>query len=261
MSTVRLQTGITMHYEEAGDPKGKPVIFIHGYPDSWISFRLVTQSISPEFRSFMIDLRGFGDSDRPKTGYSQKELAEDVIAFLDKVKIERAVLVGHSMGSFIAQSAALLHPSRVEKLILVGSAATAHGNSAIIEVLNVVTVQGENIDREFVSAFQEGTGLHDVPRDFLDSIIEDNLKVPPFVWRDALSGLEKEDHSTELHKIFQPTYIVWGNKDVLFSWEDQEELLDLLPNATLTVYEGYGHSPNWDNPDVLSRDIEKFLYA
>jgi pimeloyl-ACP methyl ester carboxylesterase len=69
----------------------------------------------------LLDQRGFGDSDRPQGGYEIRDLAADVVAFLDAASIDRATIVGHSMGSFVARCVAITFPERVDRLVLIGS--------------------------------------------------------------------------------------------------------------------------------------------
>ena len=129
---VRLSTGVRLRYREQGDPAGRPVILIHGITDSWFSFSRVLPGISKAHRVYALDLRGHGDSDRPAEGYSPRDMAGDVVAFMDALGIRRATLVGHSMGSFVAQQAALAVPERVAGLVLIGSA-TAVRNEVTLE--------------------------------------------------------------------------------------------------------------------------------
>ena len=130
-SNVRLGTGVRLHYVERGNHDGEPVVFLHGWPDSWFSFSLVLPHLPDSLRAVAVDQRGFGDSDRPESGYSIPELAADVIDFLDALEIERATLVGHSFGSFVARYAAFTQPQRVAALVLIGTEATAAGSDLL----------------------------------------------------------------------------------------------------------------------------------
>ena len=114
-TSVRLTTGPRLHYVEQGDPRGEAIVFLHGWPDSWFSFSRVLPLLSGHYRVLAIDQRGFGDSDRPESGYAIPDLAADVVAFLDALAIERATLVGHSFGSFVARCAAIAQPERITR--------------------------------------------------------------------------------------------------------------------------------------------------
>ena len=110
-----------MNCVHAGDPSGEPVILIHGWPDAWSSYSRVMPLLPDALHAVAFDQRGFGDSDRPQSGYSIPEMAADVIALLDALALDRVTLVGHSFGSFVARQAAIAHPERVKTLVLIGT--------------------------------------------------------------------------------------------------------------------------------------------
>ena len=107
-ATTAVATGPRLHYAEQGDPGGAALLFIHGWPDSWFSFSRVLPLLPTAYHAYAIDLRGFGDSERPADSYTIDQFATDVLA-MDAVGIARATLIGHSMGTFIARRVA--HPA------------------------------------------------------------------------------------------------------------------------------------------------------
>jgi pimeloyl-ACP methyl ester carboxylesterase len=104
-----------MHVAEAGS--GPPLVLLHGWPQHWWSFRFLIGELSGSFRVIAPDLRGLGWSEAPADGYSKQRLAEDVIELLDAEQIERALLIGHDWGGFVAFLLALEHPDRVARLM------------------------------------------------------------------------------------------------------------------------------------------------
>lgn len=121
IKTVALANEVELQYVEQGDSSGVPTILLHGYTDSWHSYELVLPHLPKSIHAFALSQRGHGDSERPATGYHPRDFAADVAAFMDARKIERAVIVGHSMGSYIAQCFAVNYPERMLGLVLVGS--------------------------------------------------------------------------------------------------------------------------------------------
>jgi pimeloyl-ACP methyl ester carboxylesterase len=257
--TVRLRTGVDMHYVEQGQAEGPVLVLLHGYTDSFRSFELVLPVLPRSFHVYALDQRGHGDSSRPEAGYSQSDYAADVVAFLEAKGIERAVLVGHSMGSFIAQQVALEHPGRVEGLVLIGSAPTVAGNPVALELKSYVDTLSEPVDAEFVREFQASTFFRPIPGSFLDTAVAESLKVPARVWKAALDGLIAEDHAARLKDITAPTLVVGGDRDGFFPAAQQQALAQALPRATLALYEETGHAPHVELPHRFVQDVRGFL--
>jgi pimeloyl-ACP methyl ester carboxylesterase len=195
LQTATLATGIDMVFVEQGSAQGIPVILVHGYTDSHHSFDLNLPRFPARFHVFAIDQRGHGDSSKPACCYTQADFANDIPAFMDAVGIERASLVGHSMGSFIVQKVALDFPERVAGLVLIGSAPTIAGNPVALELKAAVDTLTDPIDPEFVLGFQSSTFFRPVPAEYLETAVAESLKVPASIWQQALDGLLAEDHS------------------------------------------------------------------
>ncbi|AKI99225.1 pimeloyl-ACP methyl ester carboxylesterase [Archangium gephyra] len=260
-ASVQLSTGVRMHYVEQGRQDGPVLVLLHGYTDSYLSFERVLPLLPRSFHVYALDQRGHGDSSRPDCCYSQSDFASDVAAFLDSQGIPRAVLVGHSMGSFIAQQVALEHPQRVEALVLVGSAPTVHGNAVAAELKSVVDTLSDPIDPAFVREFQAGTFYRPIPPSFLDTAVSESLKVPARVWKAALDGLIAEDHSSRLRDLSVPTLVVGGDHDGFFSVPEQQALAQALPHATLALYTETGHAPHVELPERFVEDVKRFLHS
>jgi pimeloyl-ACP methyl ester carboxylesterase len=150
---VTLRNGVRLGYAERGPRLGPVVLMLHGYTDSWFSFSRVLPLLPKDLRVFALDQRGHGDSDRPATGYSIDHLAADAVQFMDALTIASATIVGHSMGSFVARRMAERAPSRVGRLIVVGSACTAR-TPALAELAQTVNVLTDPVDEEFVRRFR-----------------------------------------------------------------------------------------------------------
>ena len=103
---VRLATGVELQVAESGPADGEPVLFLHGFTDSWRSYSRVLDGLPPHIRAIVPTQRGHGDSERPDCCYRVADFSDDAAALLDALGIERATIVGHSMGSFVAQRVA-----------------------------------------------------------------------------------------------------------------------------------------------------------
>jgi non-heme chloroperoxidase len=257
-ATVRLTTGPQIHYAEHGDRDGEPVIFLHGWPDSWFSFSRVVPLLSRRLHAFVLDQRGFGDSERPRGGYGINEFAADVVAFLDAVSIERTTIVGHSFGSFVTRRVAITHPERVGRMVLIGTGVSA-SNPVTREVQAAMADLQDPVPVEFARDFQASTAYAPLPESFFERIVAESLKLPARLWRDVFNQLLAYEDVELLARIVSPTFLIWGEKDALFPREDQDRLIGAIRGARLTIYPETGHCPNWERPEQVAADLQAFL--
>lgn len=255
---AQLSTGPRLHYAERGAAAGEPIVFLHGWPDSWFSFSRVLPLLPARLHAYAPDQRGFGESDRPGGEYAIDDFAADAVAFLDAVSIERATLVGHSFGSFVARQVAITNPDRVARLILIGT-----GVSASIPVTREAQAGlrdlPDPVPVAFARDFQAGTAYAPLPEPFFERCVTESLKLPARLWREILDRLIEYDDSDELARIGARTLLIWGEHDALFPREDQDRIAAAIEKATLRVYEETGHCPNWERPEQVAADIEEFL--
>ena len=259
---AQLSNGISLQYAERGNPMGLPIIFLHGVTDSWRSFEPLFAHLPGSLRAIALSQRGHGDSDRPGTGYRAKDFADDVAAFMDALDIERAVLVGHSMGTQGAQRFAIDHPERMLGIALIGGFATLRGNGPVEEFwTSDVARLSDPIDPALARAFQESTLAQPIPPEFLDTAVAESLKVPARVWRAAFEGFLEDDVLPELGAIAAPTLIIWGDQDAICSRAMQDALVGAIPCATLVVYAGAGHATHWEEPRRIAADLVTFVHS
>ena len=255
---LKLKTGVQLHYGTQGHESGDPIMLLHGYPDSWFSYSRILPLLSTKYRIYILDQRGFGESERPASGYEIPDLANDVLAFMDAIGIKKATIVGHSMGSFVAQHVAAAAPERVTRLVLVGSGPSLN-NDVVRELHKEVNSLHDPIPATFVREFQESTVFRPVPVEFMDRVITESLKLPARVWQALISGFLVQNANAELGKISAPTLVMWGERDRIFSRSEQDGLLSALPNAVFKVYLETGHDPQWERPEQFVKDLEEFM--
>lgn len=260
-ATMRLATGVTLHYAERGDREGEAIVFLHGYTDSWFAFSRMFPLLLPSYHTFAPDQRGHGDSDKPQCCYTADDFATDVDAFIEAVGVEEAALVGDSSGGLIAQRVALDYPRRVSRLVLMGSPTTLVNNETIMEAgKQMLAALEDPIPREFVRDFHESLIHHPVPQEFLDTVLSETLKVPARIWRDYLEGVALTvDDTARLGEIGVPTLILWGERDAVLGREEQERRAATIPDARLKVYPDTGHAVAFERPEWIVRDLEEFM--
>jgi pimeloyl-ACP methyl ester carboxylesterase len=117
---VVLATGVRLHVAEAGSTDAPPLLLVHGWPQHWWAWRAVMRPLAERFRVIAPDLRGFGWSGAPADGdFAKERLADDVLALLDALGIERAGYLGHDWGAWTGQLAAIRAPERFTRLMAV----------------------------------------------------------------------------------------------------------------------------------------------
>jgi pimeloyl-ACP methyl ester carboxylesterase/tetratricopeptide (TPR) repeat protein len=256
---VRLKTGVRLRYAEQGAAGAPALILLHGYTDSSFSFSRVMPALGAKYHVYALDQRGHGDSERPASGYAVTDFAADVLAFMDAKGLKRATVIGHSMGSFVAQQVAAAAPERVERLVLIASATTLR-NDVVREMRGSVEALGDGpVPEKFVREFQTSTVHRPPPAEFMDRVVAESRKVPARVWRATVAGFIADEPADRLGRIKAPTLILWGDRETIFPRLEQDALARKLPKAVLKVYEETGHSPHWERPDEVIKDLYDFL--
>jgi pimeloyl-ACP methyl ester carboxylesterase len=257
--TARLTTGITVPWVASGDPGGTPVVLLHAWAESRRAFDRVRAALPPSVYALAWDQRGHGDADRPAGGYSLREAAEDVAAFLDAVGLDRAVLVGSSSGGYVAQQVAVAHPARVSGLVLVGAPRSLQGRPPFADEVERLR---DPVDPAWVRASLEWFPLgQPVPDGYLADRVADGARVPAHVWRAVLHGLSNAVPPTESGRITAPTLVIWGAEDRLLPRVEQEALCAAVPGARSSAYPDTGHLVLWEQPDRVAADLAAFVHA
>lgn len=255
---AELSNGLRMHYAEGGDPTAHPLVMIHGLSDSWFSYSQVLPDLAARYRVYAIDQRGHGDSDRPADGYSADSMAADVVAFMDAMGLERATVIGHSMGSIVATTLALNAPERLASLILIG-ANTSWDSPEVGEFQAAVDALADPVPAAFAREFQASTAYEPLPEAFMERVVAESLKLPARVWRAALGATIQADYQARLGAIAAPALVLGGEEDPYCPAANQRELATRLGNAELKLYPRLAHCPHWERPEKFVQDVMGFL--
>jgi non-heme chloroperoxidase len=259
MSLVTLGPGVTLSYSDRGSIGDPTVLLLPGPTDSWRSFAPIVTLLPEGLRVVAVSLRGHGDSSKLPTGYAIEDLAVDVVPLLDELHIERVVLAGHSGSCFVARRVAIDAPERVRGLLLEASPTTLRESAQLIEFVSaVVSELTDPIDREFARSFIADTSTDSLDPNLVERLVDDLVKVPVVVWKELFGSLLDYDDTAELATVTAPSLLVWGDADSLVSRSMQDQLLRLLPRAELTVYQGVGHTPRWEQSERFASDVAAF---
>jgi non-heme chloroperoxidase len=258
MSTLRgmsmtLASGVALSYSESGDRQGLPLLILPGMTDSWHSFGPLAEHLPRSIRVIALSQRCHGDSAKPLGCYGIAELAQDAVAVLDHLGIERAAVLGHCLGSLVAMRMAADAPHRVSGLVLIGVLRTLKNNSSAAGLWREVARMSEPVDPDFVRAFQQSTLARPIAADYLELVIAESLKVPAHVWRSALRSML--DYADVPERITVPACIIWGDQDALASRMEQLAITAALSTVRLIVHQGGGHAPHWEDPRGVAADI------
>jgi non-heme chloroperoxidase len=260
--SVGLASQVRISYAEKGALDGVPALLLHGLGDSWRSYEPVLQYLPETVRVLALSQRGHGDSSKPQDGYRLEHFVEDLKAFLDALRIDAAILIGHSSHGLVSEKFAIDHPDRTLGLVLIGTPVTLRGNAEVQAIFDqTISKLTDPLDPTFARDFAQSTLAQPVSPSFLETVCEETVKVPARVFRELFRDLLETDLSPTLSKISAAALLVWGDQDTILSRRDQEELAEALPNSRLVIYRGAGHSPHWEEPEHFASDLVSFIEA
>jgi pimeloyl-ACP methyl ester carboxylesterase len=266
--TVSLQNGLKLAYVEMGDPKGRPVVLVHGYTDNARDWLPLAPHLAKSMRLIIVDIRGHGASDKPECCYTRVDFAYDLKLLLDRLGIARADIVGHSLGSIVAQTFAELWPERTDKVVLISSTG---GPRKVPKPGAPPPRPGFDFRSEIVklkdpidpnSPFMVAWWASPTPVDetFIRRQREDAARIPVKVWLAILDqGLSGVDLQDTLPKLQAPALLIWGGKDPIIDQEGRETLREGLPKARVKVFGELGHNPFWEDAPGVAAEINRFL--
>ncbi len=259
VKSINLPGRVRLEYAEQGNSDGEPVIFLHGITDSWHSFELVLPNLPSSIHAFAISQRGHGDSERPSQNYTPKDFATDVAEFIKQKNLGKVFIVGHSMGGVIAQQFAISYPGLTKGVVIIDSDPVFKNNPGMIEFLQEVLKMEGPIDRKFMIDFQQATLAKPIDSAYFNLVVDESIKVPSGVFKEALKGIVDVDLTKELKQINVPVLIFWGNKDAFCFFRGQEILVNHIKNSKLIIYGNTGHALHWEEPEKFSEDLINFI--
>jgi pimeloyl-ACP methyl ester carboxylesterase len=266
--------GLNIRYLSAGNDE-PPLVLLHGVGDSAVDWSWVLPTLGARHRVIAVDFPGSGDSAKPKREYSLEFLTEFLGDFLNALEIQRAVLVGNSLGGLISLRFALSNPERVAALVLVDSMGFGqlvnpvlsnltlplYGEFAIAWSKTPLGAKQRAWSRAallFANPFrvpaawlaeQERMGL-------LPGFLEANLSI----LRSQLYVLGQKQIILEyLPKVEMPTLVVWGINDLVLPYNQAEDAVKRLQQGHLALIPNCGHLPQVERPELFTDALNQFL--
>ena len=250
--------GQKINYIDAGT--GPVVILLHGLGGSGLNWAPNIAPLATKFRVIAPDQIGFGKSDKPFINYRIGTYVDFLEELRKQLKIERAALVGNSMGGWIAVAYAVAYPDRVERLILVDAAGFAPPKD-----FDLKTLYGLNPStRAGIKAIT--TKVFFNPLFSSDPFVDQALTLrvsagDGYTISSLIQSIERREDfiDDQVKSIKQPTLIIWGRQDGLVPLSDAERFDREIPNSTLLVFDQCGHVPNFEKPAEFNATALKFL--
>jgi len=263
-------SGARLYYYAAGTRgAGMPVIFIHGFPTSSHLWADVVPLMPSGHRLVVLDLLGYGRSDRPRNRpMDVRAHAERVVELLDELRIQKACLVGHGIGGGIAQSIAVRHAHRVSHLCLIDSVAfdrwptmgarMARATLPITRFLPPEVLSGvvrRRLERGYADPLRAVHSMDLYLRPFLSTEGRDAL----VAHITALTTRETRKLGRQLKKIYAPTAIIWGDKDPVMPLDVGRALQASIADATLQILPDRRHYTPEEAPRQIADAIAELL--
>jgi pimeloyl-ACP methyl ester carboxylesterase len=233
------------------------LVFLHYWGGSSRTWNLATNSLSKEFRTIAIDQRGWGESEKPASGYSIPNLADDLEGVIRELGLNRYYVVGHSMGGKVAQYFASHKPKGLEGLILIAGAMPTPAK--IPQERKNALVNLYDVRESILGAVNNVMTSKRLSTELLEQVVEDGLKgcvEAKHYWPSA--GMAED--ISDVFNISYPTLIISGEKDKIDSPEMlKAELLPKIPGAQFHLIPEVGHLPPLEAPEEVAAAIRGFI--
>ncbi|MDH5274027.1 MAG: alpha/beta hydrolase [Gammaproteobacteria bacterium] len=266
---VALTSGISLTYVDVGPRDAPVVLLIHGYTSNGRGWVPLLPYLDHSRRYLIPDLRGHGQSSKPDCCYDRTTFAYDLRLLLDALHVERADVVGTSLGSLIAQAFAENWPERTRRLVLQSSSGgplaaceSEPAGEAAFDFRSAILALRDPLDPESPFMIAWYTSTAPVDAEFLRRQRRDAAAIPVRVWLAILDqGLDLSGLQAGLQRIRAPALLIWGAKDNLFGARDRCSLRAGLPQAEVRIFEDLGHNAYWEDPQAVAAVINPFLAA
>lgn len=289
---IALSTGVTLNVCLGGPREAEPILFLHGFPESHRTWRNQLSDLCRDHFVVAPDQRGFAGSDRPEgvDDYATDRIVQDALALMDALGIDRFTLAGHDWGGAVAWTAALQHPIRVRRLIIVNAP------HPLVFQRSVIEDEKQRAASQYIRFFRSPAAEAAITAMGLDTFLDkmllshaDPTKLPPEERQHYLDDWKQpgvlttmlnwyraskldvpapgEDASLPLWtrapfpKVRAPTLVVWGKKDPALLPIQLEGLDGLVADLRVVASETAGHFITWEEPGTVTRAIRDFLAA
>lgn len=249
--------------ETRGD--GPPVLLIMGLGYGRWGWEPVAEPLVQDFRVVTFDNRGVGDSDVPPGPYTMRQLAADAAAVLDAFELERAHVIGTSLGGMVAQELAIAEPERVDRLVLACTTPGGVTSYPMPQQTVKLMLEAAQLDpvvamRRFVENALAPDAAFERP-ELVERILELRLsnRFDLGGWQSQAMAGATFDALERLGEIQAPTLVLTGTADAVVDRRNSELLAECVPNARLELFPSLGHLFFWEDPERFVALVKEFL--
>jgi non-heme chloroperoxidase len=267
--SVKTPDGLTISAQQWGNPGGPEILFIHGFAQSYLSWmRQVDSELADEFRIVTYDLRGHGNSDKPldPARYRDSQAwGDEVQAVMDATELKRPVLAGWSYAGRVISDYLATHcagsdgAGKLAGINYVGSSIKVDPATVGDNIANLALMASEDLvtNIEATRSFVHGCFSRQPTPDDFETMLAFNMMVPPAV-RGAMGG-RPHDATAMASKLNIPVLVTHGAEDRNIRLDAARYTASVIPGATLSVYEGIGHSPFYEDAPRFNAELASFV--
>ena len=268
-SVLGTTADVKVHYVEAGSPSAPPMMLVHGFATGWFMWKQVMPELAKDYHVFAIDLPGFGFSDKPKDfPYEPDGYGKTLMNFMDQKGIQKAILVGNSMGGSLSLWLAMYHPERVSRLVLVDAGGYPMKLPVMLWIATISWIRP--IAKPLFGKW--------VIKLMLKYIFSDDSKVTPELVEEYGQPFETENAKDVLFWMFKrndisnfgeltknipnikvPTLVIWGENDRVIPIEHAHNFNRDIKDSEMVIIPQCSHCPQVDKPAEFLRAITTFL--
>ena len=287
---IGLPTGVTLTVQLGGPEEAEPIIFLHGFPESHRTWREVAPALAADHRVVAPDQRGFAGSDKPQgvDQYKTERVVEDLVALADSLGLARFTLVGHDWGGAVAWLAALRHPDRVARLVIINAPHPLIFQKTIVEdeaqraasqyirafrsPMMEAGIRAMGLDTFYEKTFGSHADLSKVPGEdrqaYLDEWSQEGALTSMLNWYRAseIEVPEKDEKASApmwtrlpFPHVLMPTLVIWAMKDRALLPVQLEGLHDLVDDLRIVTVADAGHFVPWEKPEPVISAIRDFI--
>ena len=252
-------SGLTLHYSSAGNPDGFPLVFINSLGTDLRIWKKVVPRFADRYQVIRYDKRGHGLSDCPRAPYSIREHARDLAGLFDQLNIEKAILVGISVGGMIALDFAATWPERAQSLVLcdtapkIGTAVLWNERITTLRQHGMTSLSDAILSRWFSPAFAQNNPA--AYRGYANML----TRMPVTGYTGTCEAIRDADLTAVAQTITAPTLILCGAEDLATPPELVRGLCKQIPHATYREIPNAAHLPCIEQPDRMAELIANFL--